>query len=311
MFFTDEELDKHIRRRPSVQVLCVGAYLQQPMYLTSDVLGVPLSALGCNDIAKLLGEYLSMDLDIHISVGEVDQLKKQWKNIYPAVALIWHPIHDASTEDLEKSADRSFSRAKRSLSLITGDKIDTVGSIVLHKNEKKYNLSPQRSRNRRRMWLSKNEAINFQKNIVLLADKSETDRRLSLALQMFLDASNERSEEFRIVKLYNVIECLSSEFKGTDENGKLIGSRDAARNMLKVEPGQNWVVEFRGSNISYDLIAVAGKFRDVLMHGSRVDKKTFAKKDRGIIDVLAYEPYKVADEIQRLVEDTFWKLAAE
>lgn len=312
MFFTDEELDNHIRRRPSVQVLCVGAYLQQPMYLTSDVLGVPLSALGCGDLAQLLGEYISGDLDIHITVKEVDELKKQWNNTYPAVALIWHPVHDADTEELEKSADRSFSRAKRSLSLITGDKIDTVGTIVLHEseNENKYNLSPQRSRNRRRMWFSKNEAVNFQEQVVNLADKSEKDRRLSLALHMFLDASNERSEEFRIVKLFNVIECLSAQVKGTDKNGKLVGSRDAARNMLKVKPGQNWTVAFRGNNISYDLIAVAGKFRDVLMHGSRVDKNTFAKKDRGIIDVLAYEPYKIADEIQRLVEDTFWKLAA-
>jgi len=309
MLFTDKELDNHIRRKPSVQILCIGAYLQQPMPLASDVLGVPLGALGCRDLAELLGAYISMDLDIHITVKEIEQLKEQWKGIYPAVVLIWHPVHDDTTEELEKSADRSFSRAKRSLSLISGDKIDTVGTIVLHENENKYNLSPQKSRNRRRVWFSKSEADNFQKKVVSLSEKSETDTRLSLALHMFLDASNERSEEFRIVKLYNVIECLSAEFKGADENGKVIGSRDAARKMLKVNPGQNWTVTFRGNEINYDLIAVAGKFRDVLMHGSRADKNSFAKKDRGIIDVLAYEPYKIADEIQRLAEDVFWELA--
>ena len=48
---------------------------------------------------------------------------------------------------------------------------------------------------------------------------------------------------------------------------------------------------------SFELLAVAGTFRDVLMHGSRVEKDTFVVKDTGIIDVLAFQPFKIANEL--------------
>lgn len=304
MFFSNDNLDKHIRRRPSVQIICLGVFLQQPMFVTDDVLAVPLSAVGYGDIANLFGEYISMDLDIHISVNEVDNFKQLFRNVLPAVVLIWHAVIDSTTEELERSADRSFARAKRSLSLITGDKFDVIGTIVLHKNNQKYTLSPPRSKRKQRLWFSKEEALNFQKSIVNLATQSETNPRISLALQIYLDAINEKSEEFKIVKLYNVLECLSSSYKT-----KEIGSRDAVRKMLDITYGQHWTVDYKEGKISFDLIAVAGKFRDVLMHGSRVEKDTFSTKDRGVIEIIAFEPFKIADELHRLVDDTFLKIA--
>ena len=154
-----------------------------------------------------------MDLDIHITVNEVETFKQLWKDTYPGVALVWHPVHDASTEELERSADRSFARAKRSLSLVTGDKFDVVGTIVLHENGQEYKLSPSRSKRRPQKWSSKEEALSFQERLVSLATHSETDSRISLALQMYLDAINEQSEEFKRVKLYNVLECLAAKYK--------------------------------------------------------------------------------------------------
>ncbi|TAL45755.1 MAG: hypothetical protein EPN89_11820 [Methylovulum sp.] len=142
MFFNDSALDQHIRRRPSVQIICLGAFLQQPMFVSDDVLAVPLSAVGCGELATLIGEYVSMDLDIHISVNEVESFKQLFKDTSPGVVLVWHAVRDESTEELERSADSSFARAKRSLSLITGDKFDVIGTIVLHEHEQEYKLSP-------------------------------------------------------------------------------------------------------------------------------------------------------------------------
>ena len=306
MFFTDAELDVHIRRRPSVQIICVGAYLQQPMFVAPDVLAVPLSALGCGDLATMFGEYISMDLDVHISRNEVEEFQGLWQDTYPGVALVWHPKHDASTEELERSADRSVARAKRNLSLVTGDRFDVVATIVLHESDEIFRLSPQRSKRRQRLWLSKEEALNFQEKVVCLAEKSETDSRISLALQLYFDAANERSEEFRIVKLYNVLECLASNYKKDD-----VGSRDAVRKMLSISAGQHWALEFRGSSISFDIIAVTGRIRDSIMHGSRIERDTFSVNDRGVVEVFAFEPFKLADELHRFVDDALWKIATE
>jgi len=305
MFFNNSELDQHIRRRPSVQIICLGAFLQQPMFVTNDVLAVPLSAVGCGDLATLVGEYVSMDLDIHISVNEVENFKQLWGNTYPSVVLVWHAVHDESTQTLKRSADISFAKAKRNLSLITGDRFDVVGTIVLHENGQEYELSPPISKRRQRLWLSKKDALSFQKCVVILADQSEAGSRISLALQIYSDATNERSEEFRIVKFFNVLECLAAEHK---KNG--VGSRDAVRKMFDVAYGQHWSVEYNGVQISFDLISVAGKFRDALMHGSRIKIDTFDVKDRGVLDVLAFEPFKIADELHRFVDDVFWKISA-
>jgi len=274
------------------------------MFVASDVLAVPLSPLGCGDLATMMGDYISMDLDIHISVNEVENQKQHGKETSPVVVLVWHPIEDASSDVLERSADRSFARAKRSLSLITGDRIDVMGTILLHQQGHEYRMSPLKSKRRSRLWMSSDEAAGFEKQVVGLAAKSEIDTRLSLALQMYLDATNERSVEFRLVKLYNVLECLSYEFKSKD-----IGSRDAIRKKLNVVPGQNWSVEYRGNRIQFDLISVAGKFRDAIMHGSRTAEDTFAVADRGVIEVLSFEPFKIADELHRFVDETFWRMA--
>ncbi len=304
MFFSNEELDRHIRRRPSVQLICVGGFLQQPMFVTDDILAVPLSAIGSRDLVTLIADYVSMDLDIPISVNEVEDYKQRWKNTSPAIALIWHPIHDTGTKELERSADIYFSRGKRNLSLITGDKIDIVGTIILHDDDHEYKLFPPQSKRRQRLWFSKEEALSFQKSLILLASQSEKNKRIALALQFYLDATNEKSEEFKIIKFYNVLECLSAKFK---KDG--VGSRDATRKMLEVKGGQHWSVEYNGVKITYDLIAVTGKFRDVLMHGSKISKNTFSKKDRGIIDVLAFEPYKIANELHQTVDNALWKIA--
>ena len=276
------------------------------MYVAADVLAVPLSPSGCGDLATLFGEYISMDLDVPISISQVEEFKVQWKDTYPSVALIWHPINDVSTEDLEKSADRSFARAKRNLALVTGDRFDVVGTIVLHDRGEVYRLSPAKSKRRQRLWFAKDEALDFQKKLIALSDISGRDSRIALALQIYLDSVNEKSEEFRIVKFYNVLECLAA-----NEKKDGVGSRDAVRKLLNLTAGQQWIIEYNGGEVRFDLIAVAGRFRDAIMHGSRIERDTFSIDDRQVIDVLAFEPFKVADELHRLVDDFIWKVAAE
>lgn len=304
MFLTDAELDKHIRRRPAVQRICVGAYLQQPMFLAADVLAVPLSAVGYAGMARLLVEYLMNDLELRVTPEEVQRLIDTGKAAHPAVALVWHAAKDETAQVLLGSSAVALGRAQRMLSLVSGDRADVVANLVLHTQDQVYELLPPASRRRQRLWLSREDANAFERSVVRLADLQEGDPRIALALQLYLDAVNDKSHEFRLIKLFNVLECLASVHK---KDG--VGSRDAVRVLLNVKAGQHWAVEFKDAKIAFDLIAVAGKFRDVLMHGSRVEKDTFAAPDRGVIDVLAYEPYKLADELQRTVDDYFQRIS--
>lgn len=303
MHLNQDELDKHIRRRPSVQQICLGGYLQQAMFVTADILAVPLSAVGYEGVAKLVGEYVSADLDVHITVKEVQEFIETGKPAYPGVALVWHPANDSTTDELVNSASKTFARAQRVLSWVTGDRLDVVASIVLHENGQRYELFPPKSKNRHRLWFSKKEALSFQTRVVQLAEISESDSRLSLALQLYLDAICDRSEEFKLVKLYNVLECLAS---GHKKDG--VGSRDAIRKMLNIMPGQYCSVEHKGKQVNFDLVSVVGIIRDKIMHGSKIKKESFAKQDRDAFDIIVYAPFKLSHELHMLVDDYFTEI---
>lgn len=79
--------------------------------------------------------------------------------------------------------------------------------------------------------------------------------------------------------------------------------------MLGIAPGPINPIEHKGALVSFDIISVAGRVRDKIMHGARIDGDTFAVNDRGAIDILAYEPFKIADELQRMVDDHFHRIA--
>ena len=303
MRFTDAELDRHIRRRPSVQKICLGAFLQHPMPMTSDVLAVPLTAVGFAGVAKLVAEYMSADLDLHITVNEVEKLIDSGNHAYPGVSLVWHPVRDAAADELLRSSGPSFARAQRLLSLVTGDRTEIVANIVLHDQGHEYELIPTKSRRRQRSWFSESEAEGFQKSVVQLSKISESDSRVSLALQLYLDAVNDKSDEFRLVKLYNVLECLASPYKVEG-----VGSRDAVRRLLGISPGPTCSIDYKGAQVHFDLISVAGRIRDKIMHGARIDGDTFAANDRGALEVLAYEPFKLADELQVNVDNCLHRL---
>jgi len=223
MPFSDDQLDQHIRRRPSVHRICLGAFLQHAMFVTADVVAVPLSAVGFDGIARLVADYLSADLELPFPQKEFDELVAVGRDAHPGTVLVWHAARDATTDELLRSSDRSFRRAQSVLAVATGDRMEIVAQAVLHAQDHKYQLLPAKSRRRQRLWFSIKEAEEFEQRLVSLAESAESDSRIALALQLYSDAINDRSDEFRLIKLYNVLECLASTEKseGVDDRPQL------------------------------------------------------------------------------------------
>jgi hypothetical protein len=297
MRFTDAELDTHIRRRPSVQMICLGAFLQQPMPLSAEILAVPIGAAGFSGGASLAADYIAADLDLHITENDAKALHDSGMNAYPAVALVWHPVKDESTDTLLRSSHRAFEIAQRTLSLVAGNSPEVIAQIVVHETNHEYKLFPPGSRQRQRLWFSDEEATSFVGNIVRLSKTCEVDSRVSLALQLYLDALHDKSHVFRLVKLYNVLECLASPYKVDG-----VGSRDAVRKLLKRAPGPTTSISLGESQVTFDLIAVAGRIRDKIMHGARIDDDTFSANDKGALRVFAEMPFQLADALQADVD---------
>jgi hypothetical protein len=294
---TPDKVDVHLRRRPSVHQICLGAYLAQAMFVTQEVLAVPLEPVGFDDVATFIGGYVAEDLQCEIKIKHVDALKEIGKNAYPAISLVWYPVADAPDKVLEMSALSAFDKARQVLTWVTGDEITPVGYVNLHNVGVAFNLLPPRSRMRQKAWFDLKEIDQLELLAVRLSIAAKKDSNLGLALEMFHDATRERNDRFRIVRLFNVLECLASRYK---QAGK--GSRDAVREMLGIKPGQTCVVPHNGNDVSFDLIAVAGRLRDKIMHGAPVREDAFAPPDRAAFALLTEQPNLIAHELQRQIE---------
>ena len=101
---TPDQVDSHIRRRPSVHQICLGAFLQHSLFVSPDILAVPLSPVGFKDVALLVADYVSADLQIEIKRENIDALRERGKEAFPAVALVWHPTVDAPATTLVPAA---------------------------------------------------------------------------------------------------------------------------------------------------------------------------------------------------------------
>lgn len=297
MPMNNEALDAHIRRRPSVHQLCLGTYLQHAMFVSDDVLAVPLSAVGFNDVAQLVGDYVSADLAEAIQVKHVNELRENGKRAFPAVGLVWHPAQDASTKVLVDSATASFTRARRVLSWVSGEEVVPVAYAILHAAGVAFQVMPPSSRRRQRLWFGEREASEFELATVGLAMAANQDPNLGLALEFFHDAMREGNDLFRIVRLYNVLECLAAKHKAEG-----VGSRDAVREMLAIGPGQSCTIHHKGTDVNFDLISVAGRIRDRTFHGARITADAFAVPDRGVMSLLQEVPLFVANELQWRIE---------
>ncbi len=294
---TPADIDSHIRRRPSVHQLCVGAFLQQAIFVTPEVLAVPLLPVGFNDVAQMLGHYVSADLKQEIKEKHVDELRTKGKDAFPTVAFVWHPTVDAPAPTLVPSANPAFDSARQVLAWVTGEQPQPVAVVALHTNGAEFQVLPPGSRRRQRLWFSSREADGFQDSSIRLSVAARDDSNLGLALELFHDAVREVNGRFRIVRLYNVLECLATKHKAGG-----VGSRDAVRSMLQLAPGQSCKVQFHGTEIAFDIVSIAGRLRDKVMHGAEIREDAFAPADRPVFQAFIQEPFLIAFEMEWRIE---------
>lgn len=115
------------------------------MFVTDEVLAVPLIGLGFNDVATYIGNYVAGDLQCEIMHKHVDELKAIGKDAEPLIALVWHPTADAPAQGVETLARNALSKARQVLAWVTGDEISVVGYVNLHNAGVAFNWSQQQN----------------------------------------------------------------------------------------------------------------------------------------------------------------------
>lgn len=95
------ELIDALRRRPAVHQLCYGIFMQEPVWLSEDLLAVPLQALGFSAQAHYTAQYAIEIARVQVDSNALANLEAQGKDTLPVVAIVYFRHVDAPPEELD------------------------------------------------------------------------------------------------------------------------------------------------------------------------------------------------------------------
>jgi hypothetical protein len=289
---TYEEAAKQIARRPAVHRLCYGAFLQAPVWICSDVLAVPLVALGFDAELGYLAKYLRQFFGIELGPEEAEAGRGQGVEALPVITVIYFPKASAPPSELEIGARDSLERAEQIIAWATGERLTEFAFVtVTDKDQPYFRMAPPYSRRRLRLGFG-NTGDAFQSNVERIKQAADEDPRFAFAMALFTDAAHEPNPLFKVCRLFNVLESLAYALK--DEKTK---SRRAVKIMLGLEGSAMSAVEVDGRRISYDRIEIAGRLRDKYFHGSPFREKDLNDEARPVFYLIDHRPETIADEL--------------
>lgn len=290
-----EELEKHLKKRPCVHELVAGAYIQEPLFYSENILAVPLKALGYESFARYLVKY-----SIEIGKAKVDEngiinLINQGINSLPVIAIICFLDKDDSPENMEFAAKDELTKVKETLSWSSGERMDTFGYLILDSKNSFFRLTPPNTKKRTRLGFG-NTGEDYVKQIQKIVETSKNDEHFAFALSLFKDANFESNQKFKIARYFNCLECLASNLK------KTMGSRKAVKSLLGLEDGAISEIHIKGEKYRYDVIEISGRIRDKLFHGVQFSQKDLNAESKKAFDLYDKHPEKIAESIQGYCE---------
>ncbi|WP_026775086.1 hypothetical protein [Polaribacter sp. Hel_I_88] len=290
-----EEIETHLKRRPAVHELVIGAFIQEPLFYSDNIFAVPLKAIGYEMFARYLVKYSIEIGKANVDKNGITSLINQGINSLPVIAIICFLDKDDSPENLELNAIDDLLRAKEALSWSSGERMDTFGYLILDSKNSFFRLTPPNSRKRTRLGFG-NTGSDYLKQIQKIIETSKNDEHFSYALSIFKDANFESNQKFKIARYFNCLECLASNLK------KSIGSRKAVKILLGLENGAISEININGKKYRYDVIEISGRIRDKLFHGKQFVKKDLNTKSRDAFELYDNHPEKIAESIQGYCE---------
>lgn len=293
---SEEAMLDVLQARPSVHLLCSGAFLQAPVQLSSGESYVPLKPLGFETSARWLAAY-AHHCGAKVDHGAIAALIQQGVAALPCISII-HPIsHWTSPQDAENSVDQRLEKLRELISWATGNDVQPFGTVVLgpRTDEAYFRVIIPPTINRTRLGFG-NTGADFVNSLTRIIDCADRDEHFAFALSMLHDANVERNTRFKIARYFSCLESLAYRIK------KAQGSRDAVRQLLGLSQGKTGQVSVGGRTYDYDVVLGAGILRDLLYHGVPVDFSKGKPTEKDTFDLLQNHPDIYVRDLQGRVE---------
>jgi hypothetical protein len=120
-----------------------------------------------------------------------------------------------------------------------------------------------------------------------ISERIEKDEKFNLYLTLYSDATSENKLDFKIVKLWTILETMAASFLGTKEQ--------KVRNLLL-----DYEIGIRQVE-SYDLIKLAYMHRNAVVHEGTSDPKMVSPKFVNYITISTKNKTKIVEELEELV----------
>ncbi|MCK2086749.1 hypothetical protein MXC99_00885 [Thauera aromatica] len=287
-----EKAAEQISRRPAVHRLCYGAFLQSPIWISPDVLAVPLASLGFNTEVGYVASYLRQFFGVELTSEQTTAGLAQGAESLPVITVIYFPAVSAPSEVLEAAAHAKIEQAEQIIAWVSGERLTEFAYVTLTDQAPPFfRMVPPHSRRRQHLGFG-NTAKALQEKVDRIREAAEEDPRFAFAMSLFADATREKNPLFKVCRLFNVLESLAYALKGEE-----IKSRRAVKIMLNLEDGAMCHLQVDGREISYDRIEIAGRLRDKFFHGTPFREKDLIPEARSVFYLIEHHPELIADTL--------------
>lgn len=279
------ELIDALRRRPAVHQLCYGIFIQESVWLSEDLLAVPLKALGFTAQAHYTAQYAIEIAGAQVDSNALANLAAQGNDAFPVIAIVCFRHVDARPEELETLSEQQFIQARRVLGWTSGDEVTPFALLTCTTDQSYFRLLLPHSRRRQRLGFG-NTGLSYHSQMSQIYQAARSDEHFEYALSLLHDALREANPLFKIARLFNCLECLAYKLKGK-HGGK---SRRAVKDLLGLPDGAMAEEQINGERYRYDVIEIAGRLRDKLFHGVMFRAEDLNEESRNVFTLLETSP---------------------
>jgi hypothetical protein len=286
------ELIDVLRRRPAVHQLCQGIFIQEPVWLSENLLAVPLKALGFSGQAHFTAQYAVEVAGVQVDSNGVENLAIQGKDAFPIISIVRFWQIDAPVEVLDRLSEQQFTQARRVLGWSSGDQITPFSMLTCTADQSFFRLLLPHSRRRHRLDFG-NTGVSHHSQISQIYQASRNDEHFDYALSLLHDALREANPHFKIARLFNCLECLAYKLK-SKHGGK---SRKAVKELLGLPDGAMTEENINGLKFRYDAIEISGRLRDKLFHGVIFRPEDLNQESRNVFTLLESHPQNIVASV--------------
>jgi hypothetical protein len=257
--------------------------VQQEIEIDNDT-QIVTSAQGytCYDAAAYMKSYLETVTGERVNI-DIEKLAKNYSENMPvSVIKLWN----IKAPSLEKAAELAFNKSQPIIRFLTynqGQSPEIFGVTSTRKEEGTFvAVLPVTYCG----W-----KIHLMDDLNRLAryvtSRTEKDERLNLFLTLFSDATSENNLDFKIVKLWTILETMAASFKGYKEQRVRALFADYQVGIPKYQ--------------NFDLVKLAYKHRNAIVHEGTSDPEVASSQYTRFLSVSSKNRAKIVSDLQELI----------